>query len=154
MLLSVYLSSCMYVSPASIQINMVIKIIHILLQWYTVFIYSCTWYFVAYYTWSCVTVCFTGESIFSSVQLNVSDVAVSCVSLYIVKGLCQWRLHLYVANNCFGVLQMSTINWIPIYPPFAGAACTLLHNKATLQLGLQIFGMDFVSYKYLLIVLW
>ena len=32
---------------------------------------------------------FTGESVLSSLKLNVSDVAVSCVSLYIVKGLCQ-----------------------------------------------------------------
>ena len=31
----------------------------------------------------------TGESVFSSVWLNVSDVVVSYVSLYVVKGLCQ-----------------------------------------------------------------
>ena len=35
---------------------------------------------------------------------------------------------------------------LPVYLTFAGAACTLLHSKVTLQLGLHAFCMDFLCH--------
>ena len=48
--------------------------IHISFMWYTAFMYSCTWYFVYCYTWSCGA-CWVLllERAFSSVLLNVQE---------------------------------------------------------------------------------